>query len=340
MHVIRVRNVNDAYVEGLKWLYANGQKQDSRAGQVLVSPVPVCTMYAFPLERILWDAKRNANPFFHLAESLWMLAGHNDARWLDNFVSDFSSRFAESNGNQHGAYGFRWREHFELEGGGTPATRLPDQLNTIVQMLRTNPLDRQAVLTMWDPMADLAVQKKDVPCNTHAYFRVRGRQLDLTVCCRSNDLVWGAYGANAVHFSFLQEYMAARLELGMGFYYQISNNFHGYIKTLPVTPNGVEDLYKHHGVTALGVFTDPDKIDADLALFFKAWELQEQAPKFYNVWLHQVAWPMLKLYKNRADVHETFLEQLQNHGTDWEIACSRWLDRFQAKQREKANDGK
>jgi thymidylate synthase len=53
--------------------------------------------------------------------------------------------------------------------------------------------------------------------------------LDLTVLCRSNDVVWGAYGANAVHFSVLQEYLAGRIGVDVGVMYQFSNNYHGYV---------------------------------------------------------------------------------------------------------------
>ena len=33
-------------------------------------------------------------------------------------------------------------------------------------------------------------------------------KLCMTVCNRSNDMLWGAYGANVVHMSMLQEFVA------------------------------------------------------------------------------------------------------------------------------------
>jgi hypothetical protein len=45
---------------------------------------------------------------------------------------------------------------------------------------------------------------------------------------RSNDMIWGAYGANAVQFSFLQEYLAAAIGAWVGTYRQVSNSFHVY----------------------------------------------------------------------------------------------------------------
>ena len=63
---------------------------------------------------------------------------------------------------------------------------------------------------MWDAKQDLSHrnESKDLPCNTHVYFSIREGFLDMTVCNRSNDLIWGCCGANAVHMSFLQEYVA------------------------------------------------------------------------------------------------------------------------------------
>ena len=118
-------------------------------------------------------------------------------------------------------------------------------------MLRENPEDRRVVLAMWDTAVDLDnPSSKDLPCNTHIYFRVRPRLgferierirsiagpgevstalfLDMTVCCRSNDMIWGCYGANAVHFSYLLEYVAAMSGYAVGTYTQISNSFHAY----------------------------------------------------------------------------------------------------------------
>lgn len=54
------------------------------------------------------------------------------------------------------------------------------------------------------------------------------RVLDITVTNRSNDLIWGALGANYVTFSVLLEYMAARLGWGVGRYHHFSNNLHVY----------------------------------------------------------------------------------------------------------------
>lgn len=352
MKVIWARGVNDAYVQGLALLRAEGIREDSRAGPVLVMPCPVTTVYERPTERVLLDPRRDANPFFHVFEACHMLAGRNDARWLDKFVRDFSSRFAEDDGNQHGAYGFRWRQHFDVEGGGHPA--LPDQLSEAVRLLRSNPSDRRVVLTMWDPVADLGISKRDVPCNTHAYLRIRNpdergfedfgdgnivdydlRALDLTVCCRSNDAIWGAYGANAVHFSMLQEYLAGRIGVRVGRYYQCSNNFHVYEDVLAKVGEPTP-LGDYLGTAPIG--QDWSCWDEDLVRFM-AWtesEEPDQQPQEYprNPWFHGTAEPLFvahHLWKRGAREHA--LEIVSDSAVwpsmapDWRAAAVAWLER-------------
>jgi hypothetical protein len=45
-------------------------------------------------------------------------------------------------------------------------------------------------------------------------------------------MIMGAYGANAVHMSVLQEYMAAQIGLAVGYYWQMSNDMHAYERDL------------------------------------------------------------------------------------------------------------
>lgn len=214
-HVLRVKNVNHAFKEAWWWMRVAGVREASRNGPVLVAPGMFITEYSRPWERVLFSPKRDANPIFHLMEAIWMIAGEDNVSWLSQFSSNIST-YAELDGTMHGAYGHRWR------------TRWGDQLTDVIEVLEKDPNTRQAVLEMWDYRSDLRASKKDKPCNTHIYFDCRGGALNMTVCCRSNDMLWGAYGANAVHFSFLQELMASTLKFDIGTYRQVSNNFHLY----------------------------------------------------------------------------------------------------------------
>lgn len=219
MYVIDARNVNDAFVLGMQALAQHGDNQPSRYGDTIEMPEPVCTIYNKPTERVLFDPQRDANPFFHLMESLWMLSGRHDVEWLSQFSKKISE-FSDNGFDFHGAYGWRWRKHFGF-----------DQLEAVVHELRRDPDNRRVVLQMWDPNADLAQTGKDFPCNTAVYFKVRHGKLNMLVTNRSNDAIWGCYGANAVHFSILMEYVAAAVGVPVGVYRQVSDSLHAYKET-------------------------------------------------------------------------------------------------------------
>lgn len=325
MIVIQGRNVNDIYSEATVIMEKYGRRDDSRNGGVLAAPYPVMTVYERPTERVLFNSHRNANPFFHFFESLWMLAGRNDARWLDRFVKDFSSRFAEDNGIQWGAYGHRWRESFGY-----------DQLDVVVEKLRVAPLDRRVVISMWDPHYDLDSEQytesglpaRDVPCNTQIYPRIVDGALDITVMCRSNDVVWGAYGANAVHFSFLQEYLSARIGVPVGKMYQLSNNWHLYNNVADKfvsDPAGVAEYPSNYPLVE-----HPESFDAELNQFLHD---PTACHGMKNTFFGDVAYPMwiahdvFRQTAGRVGIESALYWSNSIRSEDWALAVRQWLQR-------------
>lgn len=233
-----VKNVNQALTDGIWVMKSSGIQEQSRNGPVLVAPGPVLTTYVRPWERVLFNEKRDCNHVFHLVEAIWMLAGRNDVGTLLPFNSQYG-KYAEDDGLVWGGYGTRWRVSFGH-----------DQIQRVIALLKKDPESRRAVIQMWAPGADLEVSitKKDVPCNTTMYFDLRGGVLNMTVCNRSNDMLWGAYGANAVHLSMLQELIASALRAPVGKYRQFSNNMHLYtdlpmVKDFLENPPINDDLY-------------------------------------------------------------------------------------------------
>lgn len=343
MHVIHATNINEAYFLGLDLLNAHGVKQESRAGNVLVTPFPVTTVYQYPMQRVLFDAQRDANPFFHLFEALWMLAGRDDATWLDQFVKDYSARFAEEGGIQHGAYGFRWRKHFGVYG----RDGIRDQLTVAVNLLKENPNDRRVVIQMWDPEVDLAMDVKDCPCNLCILPRIVNGRLDITVFCRSNDLIWGVYGANAVHFSVLQEYLAARIGVQMGKYCQISNNFHAYEDIFNKKTSGNfftnswnGDPYDSLDMTPIRLVTEPEEFDTELEFFFEDANYRNYGAiperHYHNHFFPDVALPMFYSFKawreGEIGLAGQTLSEIVNKNGDWYQASLQWFQRRQKAQ--------
>lgn len=327
-NVISVRNVNDAFHEGLWWLKTSGVAEDSRNGEVLVAPGPVITEYSHPTERILWNEKRDANPVFHLMESLWMLAGMKHAGWLTPFNARMLE-YAEGDGNIHGAYGARWRSHFGF-----------DQIMRAINHLRDFPESRRCVVAMWDPRSDLSVHAKDLPCNTHVYFDLRAGKLNMTVCCRSNDMLWGAYGANAVHFSILQEVVAWALGAEVGTYYQMSNNFHLYtdlpqVKEMLAAPGAFEGSPYDGMVTPEPLFQTGEgwqDLIMDCEDVMRRMDTLGTSV-FRTKFVNTIAAPMIAHYLRRRGGE---VGEQMDVGGDWGLAYMGWL----ARREEKKHAGK
>ena len=367
MITIRARNVNHALYEGANLLRKAGLERDSRNGPVLVAPEPVCTVYAKPNERVMLHPGRDANPFFHLVEALWMLAGRNDLAPLTEFVKNMSNFSDDGGKTQPGAYGFRWRKQFDYRKAETL-----DQLQWAVKRLKADPDDRRVVIQMWDPEADAYAADhggKDVPCNLIALPTINvGGALDLTVFNRSNDMVWGAYGANAVHFSVLQEYLARMVGVPVGSYWQVSNNFHGYLTTIGKAGDGwpwgikVEEQWRGRekpGIYPTGdlkpdpygsglVLTSPifnwdgeitdEEFQDDLARFFD----DPTRPGLRTPFLRRVACPMVMAHraykKEGVEAAREVLQQLPTYN-DWGAAAHLWLNNREAKLIRAADDG-
>lgn len=369
MLVINARNVHDALPRAARAILEaaptpRSNRNEETLGKTLVYPGPVCTVYERPWERVLLWPQRDANPFFHLLESIWMLAGRNDVAFPTSIVSNFG-QYSDDGKTYHAAYGHRWRHHFGR-----------DQLPLIIEELCNDRDTRRVVLQMWDAPSDLGGKGKDLPCNTHAYFGINAEgALDMTVCCRSNDAVFGAYGANAVHFSFLQEFIAGCVGVPMGRMWQLSNNWHFYEKTagkvLPLADlcaNGyVGDRwvnpYENDGGATSSNFrpalqrypmlhanecsgmTPAERqlrflIDAEL---FVASEADSYGYSFS--FFHKIAKPMLmalRAWQNkevsvswRAVAAKEILAQMPEQN-DWRVAAEQWIKRRVQAHQEKA----
>lgn len=320
---IRGRNVNYTYYEALWKMRSGGVQVETRNGRALRFPGPVITQYDSPTERMLLDYQRDANPFFHIFESIWMLAGRNDVKWLQQFNSNIST-FSDDGVVFHGAYGFRWREHF-----GT------DQLVWLVHHLKKDTASRRAVIQMFDPAVDqpskfAQVVPKDIPCNTAIYFEIADGGLNMTVTNRSNDLVWGCYGANAVHMSILQEFVAGALGVPVGKYWQISNNLHVYERHFSFmdTPQAPHPYATEMERTHVALST-PATWFIDLAQFEEWVDQPDELEEGMNPYIDLVLNPMLRVWNKYKAKDKVGAVTMCGDIADLEvrIACLGWLAR-------------
>jgi thymidylate synthase len=331
--VIDVSNVNRALKKGVA-LFKQLDGDESavvapRGMRTIEAPQPVTTVYAYPTERVLFSPTRDANPFFHFFEALWMLIGRNDVDFLTHFNQRMAA-FSDDGTLVWGAYGWRWRQFFGF-----------DQLEHVISLLNKDRASRRGVVAMWSPDGDMikgsagqgGITGKDVPCNTHLYLKVRGGALNLTICNRSNDMLWGAYGANAVHMSMLQEYMANRLGVRVGTMTQISDSLHVYLdenaaplwqklKQPEVETELRYDPYQKREVEAFPLGAENPLWDDDLRGFFKILDdgKPPDARYFGTTFFKDVVTPLWRAFAKRSlsDVELCA-------ASDWRKACREWL---------------
>jgi thymidylate synthase len=350
---------NDAFrglIEAIQWPndVPQGLKThctSSRAGDVKQVDEPVIVTYTHPLERVLFNPARDANPFFHLYESIWMLAGCCDAAPLAYFNSQIAEIASDDGQTFNGAYGHRWRNGLREISlmGSIPSVEHPncsygysfetdvDQLQIIVDQLKRKPESRRCVLQMWTVHSDLLRMDttKDTCCNTHAYFSICDGQLDMTVCNRSNDMIWGMLGANVVHFSFLQEYMAACIGVEVGVYNQFTNNLHVYTERWEpekwLAAAEPRDVNLYDGLRHFPLVKNPAAFDRECAAFIEAgpaaWLMNWSEP-----FLHRVVAPMCWAFKQHKDRdYAGALNTIDLVGADdWCKAGREWLLRRKA----------
>ncbi len=335
METFSVRGPSEGLFLVCQAIRAVGKRKQSRNGPVLEFPTPVIIQYKKPVERVLFYPQRDANPFFHLMEGLWMLAGRQDVEFVDHYNSRIHE-YSDDGKVFHGAYGFRWRHWFNI-----------DQLDIAVERLKNYPNDRRTVVAMWDAHKDLMVENnfKDVPCNTSIYFKLcdETNKLDMTISNRSNDLIWGTFGANAVHMSMLHEYMAARVGAKIGSYYQFSNNLHAYEAVLDKlgkyeegTFNPDYDPYLTLGEDGLyynppPLVDYPEVFDQELAMWFR----DPDKYTFANSYLFRTCTQVREAWKQYKEDNLvgalTFAEGI--HDRAWQKACVEWIDRRIQKRR-------
>lgn len=384
MH-LTYRNVNDAFTGLVRGIHEGSIPTEvlpSRYGEVMCIEEPVIVTYTHPTERVLFNTARNANPFFHAYEALWMLAGRNDVVPLAYYNSRMAE-FSDDGQTFNGAYGYRWRKTEAQTGPSYLDRSSVDQLPIIINHLKAKPESRRAVLQMWNVQDDLLKidTSKDVSCNLSVCLSVeqgmcrmcngtgtieimdkdgspesydctycdgmphnQPRYLNMTVFNRSNDLIWGMLGANVVHFSILQEYMAAHLGLDVGRYNQVSNNLHAYTKNWEpekwLAISGLQPTTDMSYPSGFPLIKNPTQFDGELYDFVEQNVSNDKgltSQYYQEPFLDRVALPMFTafhFYKDK-DYQAAFHWIDRVEAKDWQLAGRQWLERRRDKKKGK-----
>lgn len=220
-------NPSQLYLQALDELVREGDIVSPR-GKAVKELRPVTIEFLNPINRVTFVKGRKVNPFFQMAESLWILKGRADVDWLTKYNRNMA-QFSDDGEFFNAPYGERLR-FWNLNTYKDFVFNPIDQLVDVYEKLKKDLYTRQAVAVIYNPMFDNhSYGGKDTPCNLILTFKVRKEKLDLTVFNRSNDLHWGTFGANLCQFATIQEVVASWLGLKVGKYCQITDSLHIYL---------------------------------------------------------------------------------------------------------------
>lgn len=180
-----------------------------------------------PNRRMLISESRAGNVFAQVAETLWVLAGRNDLKWLEEYIPSVR-KWSDDGRTWRAGYGPRlrkWRKPISPMQYGWV-----DQVEEVYAKLNKDPDTRQAIISIWDPALDWVKGSKDYPCNNWLHFVIRNGALHLNVAVRSNDAVFGFSHADFFGWSVLQQLMASWLNVSVGTMTWNATSYHIYAK--------------------------------------------------------------------------------------------------------------
>lgn len=157
-----------------------------------------------------WRKWKNS---YAIKEWEWYLSGDKSALEISKFASIWKNMMDE-NGEVQSNYGWQWNRN--------------DQLNKIIERLKSKPNTRHAVLSIYDGK-EIENYKYDTPCTLNIGFQIINNKLNMTVTMRSNDLIYG-FCNDQYCFSKLQEMVANELNLEVGTYFHFVFNLHIYYR--------------------------------------------------------------------------------------------------------------
>lgn len=256
MKIYKSLSPSKNYLEALKDIWVNGDTLIARGKAIKeIRPVVIENKFAIPF---IYIPYRKNNAFFSIFESsFWIPAGRYDVETLALFNSNMK-QFSDDGITFNAPYGERIRSwgangYRNYEPEVIPTNPI-DQLKDVVEKLKADPFTRQATMIIANPHFDnfeyTSQGGKDIACNIAVSFKYRNGKLDITVFNRSNDLIYGALGANITQFVTLQNIVAGMLGMEVGTYTHITDSLHVYTEDFGVNildktlPYALDSNYK------------------------------------------------------------------------------------------------
>ena len=178
------------YLDLLRQILAEGEEKADRTGTGTLSIFGAQVRYdlrqGFPLvttKKVLFDAV--------VHELIWFIKGATNINDDLTQYTPIWDAWADDAGNLGPIYGYQWRQWqaYTKEENGQIISRGIDQLNNVIQSIKTNPDSRRHIVSAWN-VADIDVMALP-PCHTFFQFYVCNGFLDCQLYQRSADFALG-----------------------------------------------------------------------------------------------------------------------------------------------------
>jgi thymidylate synthase len=166
-----------------------------------------------PMDNLINTSWRKWKKDYAEIEWEWYLSANRDVSEIKKIAKIWDTMH---NGDNlvNSNYGFQWNRG--------------QQIDYVVSELTKNPFSRRAVLTIYDGK-EHRNHSFDTPCTLNIVFNITYGKLNMSVLMRSNDLVYG-FCNDQYCFSKLQEMIAIKVGVPIGWYYHFANDLHIYEK--------------------------------------------------------------------------------------------------------------
>ena len=171
-----------AYLDLIRRIMDEGVRKDDRTGTGTISVFGHQMRFdlseGFPL---VTTKKLHLRSIIH--ELLWFLKGDTNIRYLKENGVSIWDEWADENGDLGPVYGAQWRSWPTPDGGSI------DQLQELVETLKTTPDSRRMIVTAWNPadLPDMAL----APCHCLFQVYVAEGRLSCQLYQRSADVFLG-----------------------------------------------------------------------------------------------------------------------------------------------------
>ena len=283
------------YLNALNEVLETGTRRDDRTGVGTIGIFGMQQRYdlsqGFPAvttKKLAWRAV--------VGELLWMIEGSGDERrlaeithgtrdgtvtiWTPNALAPYWKPRAKFDGDLGRVYGVQWRHWRAAKSRESNATfkdsfgntyrrvdndveiREIDQLNNLIDGIKSDPNGRRHILTAWNPgeLQDMALP----PCHCFAQFYVADGKLSCQMYQRSCDMFLGV-PFNLASYSLLTHMIAHVCNLQVGEFIHVLGDAHIYLdhveqvnEQLKREPYPLARLWLNPEVTDITQFTMAD----------------------------------------------------------------------------------